>query len=66
MGALTFINKPPMQPLTMNMFRAMGVDTMDWTMLMAFSAVIVVPATVVFLSLQRFIIGGLTAGAVKG
>jgi multiple sugar transport system permease protein len=66
MGSVTYINKPFMQPLTMNMFRAMAVDTMDWTMLMAFSAVIVVPATVVFLSLQRFIIGGLTAGAVKG
>ena len=66
MGALTFINKPNMQPLTMNMFRAMANETMDWTMLMAFSAVIVVPATIVFLSLQRFIIGGLTAGAVKG
>jgi multiple sugar transport system permease protein len=66
MGSLTFINKPYMQPLTMNMFRAMAVDTTDWTMLMAFSAVIVVPATFVFLLLQRFIIGGLTAGAVKG
>ena len=66
MGAITFLNKQYMMPLTTLMYRASTAETMDWTTLMAFSSVIVVPATIIFLSLQRFIIGGLTAGSVKG
>lgn len=65
-GALTFCNSAGSQPLSLNMYRALANDTTDWTMLMAFATVLVMPAVVLFLSLQRFIISGLTAGAVKG
>lgn len=66
MGSLTFINSAPMQPLTQNMFRAMSSESIDWSMLMSFATVIVIPAICIFLALQKFIITGLTAGAVKG
>ena len=65
-GALTFCATGGMQPLSLNMYRAQSAESTDWQMLMAFSTVIVVPATILFLALQKFIISGLTAGAVKG
>ena len=65
-GALTFSATGGMQPLSLNMYRAQSAEQTDWQMLMAFSTVIVVPATILFLALQKFIISGLTAGAVKG
>lgn len=65
-GAMTFCSTGNMQPLSLNMYRAMANDSTDWAMLMAFATIIVVPAVVLFLSLQKFIISGLTAGAVKG
>jgi multiple sugar transport system permease protein len=65
-GALTFASMGDMRPLSLNMYRAMASDSIDWAMLMAFATVIVVPATILFLSLQRFIVSGLTSGAVKG
>ncbi len=65
-GAMTFCSTGNMQPLSLNMYRAMANDSTDWAMLMAFATIIVIPAVVLFLSLQKFIISGLTAGAVKG
>lgn len=65
-GALTFSSMGEMRPLSLNMYRAMASDSIDWAMLMAFATVIVVPATILFLALQRFIVTGLTSGAVKG
>lgn len=65
-GALTFCNTGGKQPLSLNMYRALANDSTDWAMLMAFATVIVMPAIVLFLALQRYIISGLTAGAVKG
>ncbi len=65
-GALTFCNTAGNQPLSLNMYRALANDTTDWSMLMAFATVLVMPAVVLFLSLQKFIISGLTSGAVKG
>lgn len=66
MGSLTFISQAQYQPLTQSMYLAISAETINWTVLMAFSTFIVVPAIIVFLSLQKFIIGGLTAGSVKG
>ena len=36
-----------------------------WNQLMAASVVVSIPVVVAFLALQRFIVGGLTAGGVK-
>ncbi len=38
----------------------------DWAGMMAAAVVVTVPVTVVFILLQRFLVQGLTAGAVKG
>jgi ABC-type glycerol-3-phosphate transport system permease component len=37
----------------------------DWTIIMAGSVAITVPIVAIFLALQKFLVGGMTAGAVK-
>jgi ABC-type glycerol-3-phosphate transport system permease component len=37
----------------------------DWTIIMAGSVAVTVPIVAVFLALQKFLVGGMTAGAVK-
>jgi multiple sugar transport system permease protein len=43
-----------------------GENGIDWGLLMAGGTLVGLPATVFFLLLQRRLVGGLTAGAVKG
>lgn len=43
-----------------------GEASTAWPELMAASLVVSVPVVVAFIALQRFLVGGLTAGAVKG
>jgi ABC-type glycerol-3-phosphate transport system permease component len=42
-----------------------GQYTTDWTIIMAGSVTVTVPIVVIFLALQKFLVGGMTAGAVK-
>ena len=37
----------------------------DWTIIMAGSVAVTVPIVAIFLALQKFLVGGMTAGAVK-
>ena len=43
-----------------------GEYSVDWNSLLAMSVISMIPVIIVFLTLQKFIIGGLTAGGVKG
>jgi ABC-type maltose transport system permease subunit len=40
--------------------------SVPWSEVFAFSTLLALPVTIFFLLLQRYIVGGLTAGAVKG
>lgn len=42
-----------------------GQYTTDWTNLMAGSFLITIPIVVLFIALQKYLVGGMTAGAVK-
>jgi multiple sugar transport system permease protein len=61
------ISKPALQPIAIGIFNFQGTYNQTSTQILAAASVLsIVPAVVVFLVLQRFIIGALMAGAVKG
>jgi multiple sugar transport system permease protein len=63
---LIFLNSPQLftVPLMLNQFR--GQYTVDWTLLMAGSAIAVIPVLVVYIVLQRRIIEGITLTGLTG
>lgn len=66
MFALTMMKDPSMYPMSVgiNFFVGMG-GTVAWGNIMAMAVLIIVPSLIFFLFLQRYLISGLTAGAVK-
>jgi len=61
------LSKPELLPISVGIFNFQGTYSQTSTQLLAAASVIsIVPAIVVFLVLQRLIVGALTAGAVKG
>jgi len=54
------------QPLPVAIFRFISYTEVNWGGLMAASVVITLPIIIVCMLLQKYIISGLTAGAVKG
>ncbi|HVO68635.1 MAG TPA: carbohydrate ABC transporter permease [Aggregatilineaceae bacterium] len=63
--ALSFLQNTDLQPVSVGIFRFIGMYTTSWGPLMAFSVLIALPALIAFLLLQKQFIGGLTTGAVK-
>ena len=59
------LNTKTNQPVTVALNKFIGQYGTQWNDLMAVSTVVALPIMVVFASLQRFIVGGLTTGAVK-
>ena len=52
--------------LPLILYKAMGELGVRWEILMAYSTVVVLPILVIFIIMQKYIVNGLTAGAVKG
>lgn len=63
--ALTFNAKQENMPLTVGLFAFFGKQEVVWNELMAASFVGILPAVVLIFFLQRYLVAGLTAGAVK-
>jgi len=63
--ALSFLQKPELQPVSIGVFQFVGMYTTNWDAMMAFSTLISIPAIVALLVLQRQFIGGLTGGSMK-
>ena len=63
--ALSFLQKPELQPVSIGVFQFVGMYTTNWDAMMAFSTLISIPAIVALLLLQRQFIGGLTGGSTK-
>ena len=63
--ASILIRNPDLLPLTVGTFRLIGPDDSDFRLLSAAALVNVVPVIIVFSILQRFLVSGLTSGAVK-
>jgi multiple sugar transport system permease protein len=63
--ALTFNSKTEYMPLPIGLFAYFGRQEVVWNELMAASFVGIAPAMVVIFFMQRYLVSGLTAGAVK-
>lgn len=63
--SLTFIAEGSKRPITAGIYNFIGKYGTQWNNIMAFATVIMVPVVMIFIFLQKYIIGGLTAGAVK-
>ena len=63
--ALTFNSKTEYMPLPVGLYAFFGKQEVVWNELMAASFVGIAPAMILIFFLQRYLVGGLTAGAVK-
>ncbi len=65
MFSMTFNVRPEMRPLTANIRKFQSKYGTKWNCIMAYGAILIIPVVLLFLFLQKYIVGGLTAGAVK-
>lgn len=64
--ALTFIDDPAKRTLPVAIATFHGQHGTDWGLVFSASLIAAVPVIAVFVSLQRYFVGGITAGAFKG
>lgn len=64
--ATTFITSPQLRTLPLGLYAFIGEYAVQWNLLMAGAVVTTLPVAILFVFLQRFLINGLTAGAIKG
>jgi multiple sugar transport system permease protein len=64
--ANTFMNQPELMPMTAGIYNFIGQYGVSWNRVMAFGALTVFPVVMIFIFMQKYIITGLTSGAVKG
>ena len=63
---MTFIIDQQNRPITAGIFNFMGQYGTKWSYLTAFAVVTIIPVLLIFIFLQKYIVGGMTSGAVKG
>ena len=62
---LTLLSSHELQPGTVGIYGFIGAEVADWHRVMAFSSMFVIPILALFLLLQKKIVSGITAGALK-
>lgn len=63
--SMTFNVGAEMRPLTANIYKFQNAYGTKWNCIMAYGTILVIPVILLFIFMQKYIIGGLTAGAVK-
>jgi len=61
----SFIYDKELQPLTVGLANYVGAEVTDWAGIMTYSSIMITPILVIFVLLQRRLVSGLTAGALK-
>jgi len=64
--ALTFLQNDSKYTVAIGLQRFFGQNTADWGPIMAASTLITIPVIIFFVAVQRNMVSGLSAGAVKG
>ncbi len=54
------------RPITAGIFNFMGQYGTKWSYLTAFAVVTIIPVAIIFIFMQKYIVSGMTSGAVKG
>jgi multiple sugar transport system permease protein len=62
---LSLINTETLRPVTAGLWYFMGANVTQWNAVMALSSLTMLPPLILYLLAQRYIVSGLTAGAVK-
>ena len=65
MIALTFISTPDNRTLPLGIYSFLGQYSVEWNYLMAAALIAIVPVLILFLLIEKNLVKGLTAGAVK-
>lgn len=63
---MTFIQDQELRPITAGVFNFMGQYGTKWSYITAFAVVTIIPVALIFIFMQKYIISGMTNGAVKG
>ena len=63
--SMTFNVGADMRPLTANIYKFQSAYGTKWNCIMAYGTILVLPVIILFIFMQKYIVGGLTAGAVK-
>lgn len=63
---LTFMTDPLLRPITSNIYNYVQQYQTLWNSTMAFGVIAIAPVVIIFILLQKYIVSGLTNGAVKG
>jgi multiple sugar transport system permease protein len=63
--ALTLMTDPAMKPLTVGITTYVTAYVQHWNSLFAASVLAIVPVVVLFALIERYLVGGLTAGSLK-
>lgn len=63
---MTFILDQEKRPITAGIFNFMGQYGTKWSYLTAFAVVTIIPVAFIFIFMQKYIVSGMTSGAVKG
>jgi glucose/mannose transport system permease protein len=64
--AVTILQKPELQPITVALRNLSGSQIKEWNMVMAGAIIAAIPTLIVYIVMGRFFIRGLLAGSVKG
>lgn len=63
--ALTLTTEQSLRPLTLGLYNFIGQYGTQWGSLMAVSTIATIPIVIIFISLQKYIVSGITSGSVK-
>jgi len=63
---LVVLNRDSIYPWPLGMMAYQGEYSTDWQLVLAFVTLTILPALVMFIAAQKYLVAGLTAGAVKG
>jgi multiple sugar transport system permease protein len=63
--ALTLTSSPQHEPLTVGLTSLIGQYQVQWNFLFSGSLIAIVPVVIMFAAIEKYLVGGLTAGSVK-